>query len=29
MDFLNSQKEEAEQIENISKEMRSRLCLSY
>ena len=29
LEFINSWKAESEQIEIISKEMKSRLCLSY
>ena len=29
LEFINSWKVESEQIENISKEVKSRLCLSY
>ena len=29
LNFINGWKAESEQIENISKEMKSRLCLSY
>ena len=29
LEFINSWKVESEEIENISKEVKSRLCLSY